>query len=108
MEHCRFLEDGDFTDWYKDHCPQNDRRKILDPFEVPGFLSNETSTALNGYFGCKTSLKSPPSPSSPSNSGNKLDTPSPSNSGDKLDTPSPSSPGDELKTLSTSSNSATS
>lgn len=71
MEHCRFLEDGDITDWYKDHCPQNDRRKILAPFQVPDFLSNQTSTALNGYFGCKTSLKSSPSPS---NSGEKLDT----------------------------------
>jgi hypothetical protein len=78
MELCRFLEDGDFTDWYRVHCPQEDRRTILAPFQVPDFLSNETSTALNGYFGCKTSLKSP------SNSG------------------------DELGTLSTSSNSAAS
>jgi len=70
MEHCRFLEDGDFTDWYKEQCPQNDRRKILAPFQVPDFLSNETSTALNGYFGCESSLKSS---SSPSNSVDELD-----------------------------------
>jgi hypothetical protein len=61
MEHCRFLEDGGIKDWYNDICSQNDRRKILAPFQVPDFLSNETSAKLNGYFGCETTFKSSPS-----------------------------------------------
>jgi hypothetical protein len=61
---CRFLEDGDFKDWYKADCSQEDRRKILAPFEVPDFLSNQTSAALNGYFGSKSSLKNKSLPNS--------------------------------------------
>ncbi|KAK4233121.1 hypothetical protein C8A03DRAFT_48234 [Achaetomium macrosporum] len=52
-----FVEDGDF---YKKQCSDRDRRRILTPFRVPDFLSNELCTNLNGYFGCKSSLKSVP------------------------------------------------
>lgn len=70
-----FLEDGKFQDWYKEHCPQEDRRKILAPFQVPDFLSNQTSAALNGYFGCKASLKNESSANSgDSSSADTLET----------------------------------
>jgi hypothetical protein len=54
---CSFLEDGNSKDWYQ-KCKQEDRGKILAPFEVPAFLLSQTSAELNGYFGSRSSFKS--------------------------------------------------
>lgn len=48
-----FLESGDS---YKNHCSEANRKKILAPFEVPDFLSNQTCTDLNGYLGSQSSF----------------------------------------------------
>ncbi|KAI9809041.1 MAG: hypothetical protein M1825_002330 [Sarcosagium campestre] len=48
-----FLESGD---WYKNYCPEPDRKKILAHFQAPDFLSNKTCTDLNGYFGSQSSF----------------------------------------------------
>ncbi|KFZ19987.1 hypothetical protein V501_00367 [Pseudogymnoascus sp. VKM F-4519 (FW-2642)] len=48
-----FLENGD---WFKNICTEANRRKILEPFQVPDILSSKLCTELNGYFGCRSSL----------------------------------------------------
>jgi hypothetical protein len=39
---------------------EDDRWKILEPLGVPKFLANQLCTDLNGYFGCKSSVRTPP------------------------------------------------
>ncbi|KFY98364.1 hypothetical protein V500_01729 [Pseudogymnoascus sp. VKM F-4518 (FW-2643)] len=43
-------------DWFKNQCTEANRRKILEPFQVPDILSSKLCTELNGYFGCRSSL----------------------------------------------------
>ena len=96
-----FLKDGS---WYKgEDCPRRseDRRKILEPFEVPNFLCNQLCTDLNGYFGCESSVKTS------SRSGDEKDeletSPSSGDEKDELETsPSSGDERDELETLGTS------
>jgi len=86
-----FLKDGS---WYKgEDCPRRseDRRKILEPFEVPNFLCNQLCTDLNGYFGCESSVETIKTSSRSGDEKDELET-SPS-SGDERD---------ELETLGTS------
>lgn len=48
-----FLKDEAF---YKHQCSDEQRRRILAPFEVPDFLCSQLCTDLNGYFGCRSTF----------------------------------------------------
>lgn len=41
---------------YKQKYTEGDRRKILAPFNVPGYLANQVCTDINGYCGCRSSF----------------------------------------------------
>lgn len=47
------MEDRDL---YKERWTVSERRKILNPFNVPQYLANQLCTDINGFFGCRSSL----------------------------------------------------